>query len=332
MMNKFSKLLSELSLSKISISSIYDKLVQLSPYIEVEFRILYWKNVKYLKRFKKQSKTNQVNSFIDLDLVIGELRSRIVQENPILIIHSSYDLLSRSGLNPDQINQKLLDLSGENGTLVMPAIRRYSEEGPMEKVVNSDYQDFTCVYDTVKSPIVSGMLPFFLTRRKDAHVSHFPLNPVVAVGKYAQEMIVNNLNGNFLTPHGPNSAWKFCLDRNAIVISLGVELPKYLTIIHTYEECHSNWPIPDWFQKRKFTIKHKDKVENVEVYERKAFWGKYFFAERNLRKDLLKAGVLEEFVVSGLEINIIASKNLLDFLSQSKSPFYPYYIKRKFLR
>jgi aminoglycoside N3'-acetyltransferase len=153
----------------------------------------------------------------------------------------------------------------------------------------------------------------------------------VAIGKYAQEMVANNLNGDFLTPHGPQSAWKFCLDKNAYIISLGVELPKYLTIIHAYEECHPNWPISDWFQKRKFIVKDKEFVKNVEVYERKSIWGKYFFAERNLRKDLIKNGVLEKFCISGLEVNIIRSNDLLDFLNNSQIP-YPYYIKRKYIK
>lgn len=332
MLKNYFKIFSIFVTSNLSLGRLYEKLVKLSPILEVEFRILYWNKVHFFQKFKKGKKNIQPFSLLNFDLVIDELKMRGIGEDSILIVHSSFDHLSNSGLNAEQLNQKLIDLVGKNGTLVMPVIRRYAEEGPIVDSLKKDFQNIIPVYDTLRSPIVSGMLPFFLTRRKDAFISRFPLNPVVAVGKDAQKMTANNLVGDFLTPHGPQSAWKYCLDKNAYIVSLGVELPKYLTIIHTYEECHPNWSISDWYQKRKFIVKDKEYIENVEVYERKSIWGKYFFAERNLRKDLIQNGILEIFFVNNLEINVIRAKNLFDFLNNSKKEFYPYFIKSKFIK
>ena len=248
-----------------------------------------------------------------------------------MIVHSSFELLSRFKLNPDEINQKLYNLVGEEGTLVMPAIRRFKEEGSVKESLKKNLDNITCTYNVQKSFIVSGLLPYYLTKNPNSFISRFPLNPVVALGAKAEMMTNSNLNGNFPTPHGPNSAWKYCYDNNAIIVGLGVEMPHFLTIIHVNEECDKDWPIKDWYQKRKFIIEDKDFKSELEIFERKPKWGRLYYAERKLRKDLIKSGILVIENIAGIEISVINSKLLIAFLKSNKRKGYPYYVEKKHL-
>ena len=317
----------------MNITSLYNLIVGVSPTIEVFFRKLYWTNVSKTSRLsQKPTRTRKDATPINFDRIIENIKHRGVGEGKTIIIHSSYDLLENSGLSPEEINSKLLQLVGREGTLVMPVIRRYKEEGRKEEYLTTDLDNVVCTYNVQKSKIVSGLLPFTLMQRDDCHVSRFPLNPIVAIGKYAEEMIKHNLEGDEPTPHGPKSSWKFCFDKEAIVIGLGVDMPHYLTITHVHEECSKNWPIKNWYRKRIFDIIDKDFTTRKEVLERKPIWGTMYFAEKKYRKDLLKNDILKIENVEGLNISIIESTRLLNFLNAHPHKGYPYYVESKFLK
>jgi len=316
----------------MSLGSIYNLISGFSPTIEVFFRKLYWTNISYTSKFRHKHNTKQNDSYlVNFDRIIDNLKDRGIREGSIVIVHSSYDLLESSGLSPEDINSKLLELVGSEGTLVMPAIRKYKEEGKLEEYLNKSMDDIICTYNVQRSKIISGYLPYMLMQRPDCFVSRFPLNPIVAVGKHAKKMIENNLSGTNLSAHGPNSSWKYCVDNNAIVIGLGVDMPHYLTITHVNEECSLHWPIKNWYRKRIFKIIDKDFKIEKEILERKPIWGTVYFAENKYRKDLLKNNILKTETVEGLDISIIDSNLLLNFLKDRSNRGYPYYVGSKLL-
>ena len=316
----------------MSFVSIYNILVGISPTIEVFFRKLYWTNISKTSRFRPKSRSpqNSLNS-INFDIIIDNLRNRGIIKGSTIIVHSSYDLLESSGLSPEEINSKLLELIGTEGTLVMPVIRKYKEEGRLEDYLTKNIDNIVCTYNVQKSKVISGLLPYILMQRPDSFVSRFPLNPIVAVGKHAKNMIEHNLEGDAPTAHGPNSSWKFCLDKKAVVIGLGVEMPHYLTITHVNEECSKNWPIKNWYRKRTFDIIDRDFKIRKEVLERRPVWGTIYFAEKKYRKDLLNNNILKIENVEGLNISIIESDRLTNFLKVHKHKGYPYYVESKWL-
>ena len=260
------------------------------------------------------------------------MRGRGIRNGQILIVHSSYDLLEYSGLSPEEINSKLIDLVGTKGTLVMPAIRKYKEEGNLDEYLIKNLDEIVCTYDVKKSKVTSGFLPFMLMQRSDCFISRFPLNPVVAVGRLARKMVENNLDGLNPSPHGPNSSWKFCVDNKAIVVGLGVDMPHFLTITHVNEECTKDWPIDNWYRKRKFEITDKDFKTQKDVLERRPFWGTIYLAENKYRKDLIKNNILKIETIEGLRISIIESSKLINFLKDHPRKGYPYYVGSKYFK
>ncbi|MDP1812043.1 MAG: AAC(3) family N-acetyltransferase [Sediminibacterium sp.] len=296
-------------------------------------RKIYWNNISRTSRFRPKYRNNNINfNSINFDNIIDNLKNRGIGKGSIIIVHSSYDLLEISGLLPEEINSKLLELVGTEGTLVMPAFRKYKEEGNFEKHIKKNMDDVECTYNVQKSKIITGLLPYMLMQRDDSFVSRFPLNPVVAVGKHAKKMIKKNLEGNEPTPHGPNSAWKYCLDNNAIIIGLGVDMPHFLTMTHVNEECSEGWPIKNWYRKRKFVIIDKDFKIQKEVLERKPIWGTIYLAENKYRKDLIRNNILKIETVEGLKISRIESDQLIHYLHNHSHKGFPYYVRSKFLK
>ena len=215
----------------MSLGKIYQKIVLLSPRIEVAIRCLYWNNVKHLMRFR-QSSTEAVskkeNIKSDFGKILQFLAKNGIKQDDIIVLHSSYASVANSGLSAEEIIDNLLGLVGPEGTLAMPAIRHFPEEGEGDEYLLNYISD-KCgeketVYDMYKSTVSSGLLPFTLMRYDDAEISRFPLNPLVAVGAKASEMMKSNIDGLKPTAHGPNSAWAFCAKQNAWNVGIGVSI------------------------------------------------------------------------------------------------------------
>lgn len=317
----------------MKLTDLYNRIAGYSPLLEISLRKLFWNNISALSKYRSKNNGSGLDSSpINFDRILENLRDRGVEKGSIIIVHSSYDILERTGLSPEEINSKLIEFVGSNGTLVMPCIRKFKEEGKPVDSLKKNLDDIVCTYDVQKSKVVSGLLPYLLMQRADSFVSRFPLNPVVAVGKHAKAMVENNLEGNDNSPHGPNSSWKYCVDNNAVVIGLGVDMPHFLTVTHVNEECRTDWPILDWYRKRKFKVIDRDFKTEIVVLERRPVWGAIYLAENKYRKDLISAKILNIAIVEGLNISIIDTKTLINFLMNHQYKSYPYYVESKFIK
>lgn len=309
------------------LSAIYDKLALTSPQVEVMLRKLYWNNYKLLNRFKPKSSLKPPSSVkIDFDKIIEYLRSQNIGNGTLLIVHSSYGALKGSGLNPDEIIDKLLSLIGPTGTLAMPVIRHYVEEPAAEDEIKANLDNVVSTYDVDVTPITTGVLPQRLHARKDSVTSRFPLNPLCALGPLAEEMMADNINGR--SPHDEHSAWKFCADHGAIILGLGIDLAHYLTMIHVAEEAYPGWPIKDWFRERNFIIKDGDFYMQKKVLERHPKWGMLHLADKLYTKDFKENGILIENTIESTRIGVIEAPKLIQYLNSRKSEGYPYVVRK----
>lgn len=312
----------------------YLNLICKFPCLEILVRHIYWYNYSLFKKFKPAYKSVCKNDELNFDLILNILKSYSL-EGKIVIVHSSYDALKNTGLSPECIVDKLIELVGKNGTLVMPAIRRYKEVKEYKYNLSLDenlLSGIECVYRPRKTMITTGLLPYTLLQKKGSSVSLFPLSPAVAYGKDAEAMMKHNLDGFCPSPHGPNSAWKYCVDNNAVVIGLGVDLSHFLTVMHTHDECSLDWPIKKWFRYRKFFIDDSSTKRHIIVRERIPRWGQLFSADGRFKNDLLSNNILHVDNLSDFEISIVKSKELIDFMDKHKDKTYPYYIPKIFYK
>lgn len=318
----------------MKIVQLYDKVVSLSPRIEFIFRRFYWKYSDCLLNLKpgRNSSSNEVKK-VDFDKIISFLKSCGVRSGSLLIVHSSYKSLRPTRLSPNAIIDKLLELIGE-GTVVMPVIRTYQEEKIGKEYLNQDeeLENILCIYDVKKTPIHTGCISIALMNRIGSLTSRYPLNSVTAFGPLSKLIINDNIDGVEEAPNGEHSSWKHCLDNDAIIVCLGCDATHSLTMIHTNEDAFGDWPVKNWYRKRKFKIIDGEFSKDIIVKERRPIWGCVHYLERNFRKDLIKSGILKVSIIDGVEISVIYSKELMTFLRRRKNKAYPYYISKKMMR
>jgi aminoglycoside 3-N-acetyltransferase len=305
-------------------SGITNKILSLSPYLELFIRKFYWQNKKLLSSLKKT--TVPCYELKDFNKIKDQLKDFGVQKGDILILHGSYETLEGTGKAPNDIIEELLDLLGVDGTLAMNSSRIFPEEKLKGNYLNADYSDEIVTYNVRKSRVWTGVLPFFMLKHKKAKISRFPINPIVAIGRFAEEMTENNIKGELNSSCGINSSWKFCADNNAIIVGLGTDLTHSLTIMHVAEEViGENWPIKNWYRERLFKVVDDDFDKIIKIKERKPKWGTLHFAERTLCKDLLKSGILKTKTIDGVLVEVLKSNELIDFLNSKNKNGYPYF-------
>lgn len=313
------------------VSSIYKRIALLSPRIEVKLRQLYWKNSNRLGKYnpnKGRTKIVSSQENVDFSVIIRQLKDWGVGEGSLLIVHSSYENLQSTGLSPQDIINELLKLVGESGTLAMPVIRTYKECPSAEDRLKHGAMPPVCKYHVKRTPVSSGIIPAMMLRYPNAVVSKFPLNPLCAIGPLAEPMMEHNLEGECPSAHGPNSCWKFCLDHNALICSIGTDLRHHNTMGHVAEEAFGNWYWSDeeWFEHRQFTIEApKEKPIEIEVKERKPKWGMLHQAEMNRYRDFLKNGVLKSKTFSNILVEFEESQKLIGYLRSKNKNGYPYF-------
>jgi aminoglycoside 3-N-acetyltransferase len=312
-----------------------DKIISLSPYLELLIRWVYWRiisQISILNKIRIKTKKSKKNTF-DFDDIIAFLKNNGIKSDDIILVHSSYKELKNSGKSPIQIIEELKGLVNK-GTLVMPSIRKFSNDPNTKNYLKYDYKNEVTNFDIYKSPVITGALPSVMLNRPDACISLFPLNNLVAIGKHSEQMMIGNLDGELPTPCGQNSAWKYLLEKDAYIVGLGVELASCLTMIHTIEDClDQNWPINDWYRERNFKIIKNNNFELKTIRERKPIWGSLHWAGRTLAKDLIKNNIVKSIIIKGVIIEIISSQELAKFLNSKNSFGYPYFcVKSKLKR
>lgn len=323
----------------MSLGSIYKQIALSSPRAEVFLRKTYWTMLPLLHKFSHSkehddsAKDNSEKGIVaDFSIIIEYLKSLGIKKGDILIVHSSFDSLKSTGLDAEDVINALLELVGEEGTLAMPAIRSFPEEGDGMKYLKDYIKDIVpedAIYDLYRTPISSGLLPFTLSRYDDAYISEFPLNPLVAVGGKAEEMMKGNIDGELPSAHGAMSAWKYCADHNAWNIGLGVDEKAYLTIFHVGQE-QPDWPYKDsaWYLERNFTIKKGRNKSPLRIRERRHAWTKYL-PELNFYNDLKRNGIMTQRMVEGIEVLAVRSSELFGFIGKQRDG-YPYIIPKKY--
>lgn len=313
-------------------TSLKNKILSLSPHIEMLVRHIYWKNISLFSRLSFSNSSKSVKSeFDDLDYndIARFLELSGVTKGSLLIVHSAYGSLKGRGKNYNEILDFFLDIIGDEGTLTMPAMPKFSNAIAKEKYLTSEsHVTEIFEYDSEKSGVTTGVLPLMLTKRTNAVRSRFPINTMVALGPLSEELFRDEFNHPSPLACGIGSSWKKCLDNDALIIGFGTDLTHSLTSIHVAEDSwEDDWPVSDWYHEKKFKIIDGDATKIIPIRERAPKWGALHYAERTLCKDLLNAGILKSQTFDGVVVEVISAKKLNEFLidMQKKKRGYPYY-------
>jgi aminoglycoside 3-N-acetyltransferase len=310
-------------------SGFKNKILALSPHIEMLVRHIYWKNLSLFNRFSINKTSKPETGDLDYVDVAKFLESSGVSKGSLLVVHSAYSSLKGKGKSHNEILDFLLDLIGDTGTLAMPAMPKFSNAVGKENYLTSDFHlSKIFEYDVEKSGVTTGVLPLMLTKRANAIRSKFPINTMVALGPLSQELFCDEFKPSPPLPCGTGSSWKKCLDNDALILGFGTDLTHSLTSIHVAEDSwERSWPVSGWYHEKKFRLVDGSVSKTMTLRERAPKWGALHYAERTLCKDLMDAGLLTSKTFRGVVVEIISAKKLNSFLmdQQRKKKGYPYY-------
>ncbi|MFM2290703.1 MAG: hypothetical protein RIS29_516 [Bacteroidota bacterium] len=158
-----------------------------------------------------------------------EIRSLLINKmgltrGDIVFVHSSMDYLNID-FSPNTLLNLLLDIVGEEGTLLFPA---WHFNYRAEKYLSNDN-----IFDVRKSPSAMGLLSELARRNKGAYRSLHPINSIVAIGRYAEELVAEHHTDIY--PCGEKSPYYKMMILGAKIIGLGVTT-HYISFVHCPED------------------------------------------------------------------------------------------------
>ena len=217
----------------------------------------------------------------------------------------------------------LLGLVGETGTLVMPTFPHYQTE---DDFAWPDDSAPPTRYDPAKTPCNVGLVNELFWRRKGVQRSLYPHNTLAACGPMAAELFRDNLNRFKPLPHGIYSGYyRFC-QHNGLVVSIGIPLGPYLTLIHVAEEVRDQqFPIKDFFRERNYVVRVGGKDEIFVVRQQCTEYPMFCQCMHKVHRDLLRAGILHEGRVGSVRVDWARSREVLDYFMSKRPSSYPYY-------
>jgi aminoglycoside 3-N-acetyltransferase len=153
-----------------------------------------------------------------------------LKRGDIAFIHSSLSSFGHVEGGGETVVRSLLEVMGEEGTLVAPIFARFFWEGPDQ------------VWDRDNSPSRMGVISEMVRTWKGVHRSHHAPHPVAAVGKWAEDLADRHNRSDFAS----DSPFARLLELDALVLLIGVTYNS-CTLIHLLEE-RTEVPYREWVE------------------------------------------------------------------------------------
>lgn len=247
------------------------QILENNPTLEVLIRRILWK-CSGIKDFIAEKFSLSVDGKVDQpnrklwELVKEEIRSYGIEKGSILLVHSSMDGMQKTGASAQEIIDFLLEVVGEEGTLVFaayPKCKKYKN--------NSE----ALYYDPKRTVSWTGLLPNVFCKYEGVVRSEFPYNTLAAKGPHAQAMMQDNLLGD--TSQGKHSSWKYLVDHHAKTLFLGVSAALSCTMMNYPEDAlEDEWYVKDWYYHQKYIIKKDGELIEKVIRERYPEWYRFY--------------------------------------------------------
>lgn len=182
------------------------------------------------------------------------LKSMGVKQGSIVCIHSSMKEFYNFKGTAEELIKDLIEYLGPEGTLIMPAF---------PKIPNGDFSNF--IFDPTIAPTGAGYLAETFRKYPGVKRSYNVQHSVCAIGKYADELIKDHINGeDCWDEHSP---WFKMCKLDALIINLG--MPRwYIGTFHHCVESLLKKEYPYWsqfFNKRQ-TFTYIDENKQIRSY------------------------------------------------------------------
>lgn len=273
------------------------------PILEVWVRMLYKKalEIGILKTRIIPNEKASITEAVNIEELRRFLNKIGLKKGDVLIVHSSMKGIKGFGLKPDEIIEYLKEMVGNEGILLMPSYPLYQETDTglkFEEVYQEEFQ-----YDIDNTPSWTGIITDLFWRSDDVYRSRYPNNTLSAWGNQKEIPFADEMESDLA--FGIHSAWKYCVDKHAKVLFLGIHAHHALSEIHIAEDyLDDKWPIKGWYATKTYRITSGDKMVVKKCRVRKKFWTKYM-TEYNGCYRLRKKKLLIEGKIGNINYSVI---------------------------
>jgi aminoglycoside 3-N-acetyltransferase len=302
---------------------------------EVLSRQIYWRSPRLRNALQKLlARKKKPIQFIPRQALKDLLREIGVAEGALVMVHTSVtnfrliepdEDFSRTGFmsTANNLVGDLLELVGSTGTLVMPTNPCYQTEDFLRPA--QERQKTILHYDSQTTPCEVGLANELFRRRHGVLRSLHPYNTLAAHGPLASSLLENNLNESEPLPHGVHSGYYRLCRQNALIVGIGASLRKYMTLVHVPEDVRdAEWPIEDFFERRRYLIRIEGRDELHTVRQRRAEFG-LFCTLRRVFLDLVREGILHRKMVGDVPIDWAFAQEVFDYIMEkNRKTHYPY--------
>ena len=198
---------------------------------------------KYIKRYK-QIQANKLKQKVSKLPLLTEEKFRAILSHTLniqtgdnIFVHSSVGMLNLD-FSPVRVLEILLEIIGDNGTLVMPTYPKLSAYRFLQSGE---------VFNVRRTPTYTGLLNEYARRHKNAVRSLHPTKSVVAIGPLAETLT----NEHHLSPYPYDyvSPYYKIINHNFKVIGIGVKT-HFLSAVHAVDDTlRESYPVAPYHEK-----------------------------------------------------------------------------------
>ncbi|MCD6384416.1 AAC(3) family N-acetyltransferase [Candidatus Sumerlaeota bacterium] len=155
--------------------------------------------------------------------IIQGLRRLSIKEGDILLVHSSLRSFGHVEGGADTVIDALLEVVGEDGTVMVPTItgkREHNKDNPP-------------VFDVLRTPCWTGKIPETFRKRPTAQRSLHPTHSVSAIGRNAHLLLDEHIHS--YTPCDEKSPYQKNAEHKGKILFIGVT-QECNTTLHACEE------------------------------------------------------------------------------------------------
>lgn len=181
-----------------------------------------------MKKAKRDFELRRIKSqpSVTREELVRDLGAVGLERGDVLFIHSSLRGLGFVEGGPDTVIEALLEVVGEEGTLLFPT---FTIHGSMKGTLES--KEF--IFDPLNSPSTVGKITEIFRGRPGVRRSIHPTHSVAALGPLAEELTRAHLKDG--TNFGAGSPFGKMLEHGGKVVGLGINFGP-VTYYHVYED------------------------------------------------------------------------------------------------
>ncbi len=217
----------------------------------------------------------------------------------------------------------LRGIIGGEGTLVLPTFPKYPTEAAYLSPENDGRERLT--YDPERTPSKSGLMTEIFRKATGSLRSRYPIQTVSASGRLAAEIVGGDATTVIGLAHGPGSPYARLVAHRAWVISIGIPLIDFCTVVHAAEDArYHEWPLKDFWRSRHFDVIEGERAHPVTLLERRPIYSRGY-AEELLRRDARSNGVLAERDVGNVQCHALRADDLFNLMMERNAgTTYPF--------